>query len=272
MSHTSYAEYLKEHQYASGSNLNARIRIHQQYSTNPIGLPLWIFNQMQLPPRAEILEIGCGTGNQWLSVWELIPTGWKLTLTDFSEGMLAEAEQNLRGKIPNLIFKVADAQDLPFADASFDAVVANHMLYHVPDRPRALSEFKRVLRPGGKLYAATNGRHHMTALYAWADQFGLDTASVAAVAFRVGNFSLENGAEQLMPFFSEVHMEPYHDSLEVTDACPLVDYVASVLPSAILNENLEKLKAFHEWIEEQIATNGAVHIPKAAGLFIATRA
>lgn len=271
MSQQTYGDYLRTQQYHSGSNLNARIRIHQQYSTNPVGLPRWIFNNIQLPGEADLLEVGCGVGNQWISVRDLIPPGWKLTLTDFSIGMVKEAEQNLKGKIPNVRFQVADAQELPFPDASFDAILANHMLYHVPDQQKALAEFKRVLRDGGKLYAATNGRHHMTALYAWADRFGLDTASMAAVAFRVSSFSLENGAEQLEPFFSEVRMEPYHDALEITDACPLIDYVASILPAEILAENLDKIKAFHQWMEDEIAAHGAIHIPKAAGLFIATR-
>ena len=47
--------------------------------------------------------------------------------------------------------EVADVQDLPFPDASFDAVIANHMLFHVEDRPRALGEIVRVLRPDGRL-------------------------------------------------------------------------------------------------------------------------
>jgi ubiquinone/menaquinone biosynthesis C-methylase UbiE len=265
-----YTDYLKNQQYGSGANLNARIRIHQLYSTNKLGLPRWIFNQLQLPPEADVLEVGCGVGNQWLSILELIPPGWKLTLTDFSAGILAEAEQNLAGKLPNVRFQVADAQQLPFPDHSFDAVIANHMLYHLPDRPKAFQEFQRVLRPGGKLYAATNGKHHMTALYAWADRFGLDTASLAAAAFRVGSFSLENGAEQLEPYFDEVRLEAYHDALEVTEADPLVDYIVSVLPADLIEENLPKLEKFQRWAQTEITEHGAIHIPKSAGLFIAT--
>ncbi len=271
MTNSSNTDYLRTHQYASGSNLNARIRVHQLYSTNPKGLPQWIFEHMTLPSQADVLEVGCGIGNQWMSLTDPVPTGWKITLTDFSAGMLAEVEQNLAGKLPNLTFQVADAQGLPFPDASFDAIVANHMLYHVPDRPKALAEFRRVLRPGGKLFAATNGKHHMTALYAMADRFGLEAASVATVAFRVGSFSLENGAEQLAPFFTSVRMEPYHDSLEITDARHLVDYLASVLPDELLDEDLRKLEAFQKWAENEIEVEGAIHIPKAAGLFIATK-
>ena len=60
--------------------------------------------------------------------------------------------------------RVADAMDLPFEDASFDAVVAMWMLYHVPDLDVALAEVRRVLRPGGLFVAVTNGDAHMAGL------------------------------------------------------------------------------------------------------------
>jgi ubiquinone/menaquinone biosynthesis C-methylase UbiE len=63
-------------------------------------------------------------------------------------------------------FDVIDAQAIPYAGASFDAVVANHMLYHVQDRPRAFSEIRRALKPGGQLFVATNGQDHMAELWA----------------------------------------------------------------------------------------------------------
>ncbi len=55
-------------------------------------------------------------------------------------------------------FKEIDAQSIPFEDETFDAVIANHMLYHVPDRPKAIAEIKRVLKPGGRLIATTIGK------------------------------------------------------------------------------------------------------------------
>ena len=57
--------------------------------------------------------------------------------------------------------RVADAQDLPFDDGSFDAVTCNHTLYHVPDPDRALKEFVRVLRPGGRFVGIYNARSHL---------------------------------------------------------------------------------------------------------------
>jgi len=67
--------------------------------------------------------------------------------------MLAAA----RSRAGSHVFLIAgDAQWLPFADASFDCILAMHMLYHVPDRDLAIAEMRRVLRPGGVLLALTN--------------------------------------------------------------------------------------------------------------------
>jgi ubiquinone/menaquinone biosynthesis C-methylase UbiE len=63
-----------------------------------------------------------------------------------------------------LRFVVHDAQSLPFIDHSFDAIVANHMLYHVPNRLAVYAEFCRVLKPNGRLYAATISRDNMREL------------------------------------------------------------------------------------------------------------
>ncbi|MCU0485647.1 MAG: hypothetical protein MUC85_06000 [Anaerolineales bacterium] len=86
----------------------------------------------------------------------------------------------------------------------------------------------------------------------------------------MGSFSLENGAEQLEPYFDEVRLEAYHDALEVTEADPLVDYIVSVLPAELIEENLPRLEEFKQWAQSQIDEHGAIHIPKSAGLFIAT--
>lgn len=60
---------------------------------------------------------------------------------------------------------VGDVQELPFADASFDAAVAAWMLYHVPDVDRAIAELHRVLRPGGRLVAVTNSVENLIELW-----------------------------------------------------------------------------------------------------------
>ena len=99
-----------------------------------------------LPADARILELGCGSGLLWKSSIDRIPAGWKITLSDLSPGMLDAAWRNLVVTGRTFQFKEIDAQSIPFEDETFDAVIANHMLYHVPDRGKALAEIKRVLK------------------------------------------------------------------------------------------------------------------------------
>src|SRR5580765_4326201 len=94
-------------------------------------------------PNLKVLDLCCGQGNVSEA---LIRRGCKVTGIDFSPAMLAFA----RGRAPSAIFTEGDAQKLPFDDAQFDVVVSNLGICHVPDQPRALSEVRRVLRPGGR--------------------------------------------------------------------------------------------------------------------------
>ena len=94
-----------------------------------------------------VLEVGCGTANVWRENAERVPSDVALVLTDLSPGMLGEARARLSGTPLAPEFREADAQSLPFADESFDLVVANHMLYHVPDRARALAEIRARAAP-----------------------------------------------------------------------------------------------------------------------------
>ena len=89
------------------------------------------------------LDLCCGQGNV---SGALIGRGCQVVGADFSAAMLAFA----RERVPDAIFVEADAQNLPFEDGEFDAVVSNLGVCHVPDQPRALSEVRRVLRLGGR--------------------------------------------------------------------------------------------------------------------------
>ena len=189
-------------QYKDDQNLNARIALHARFSTNTYGWQRWVFDAMMcLPERARILELGCGPGDLWAINRARIPTGWELTLTDASPGMVEAAQRKLADLKPVPTLKVVDAQSIPFDAVTFDAVIANHMLYHVPDRRRTLAEIRRVLRPGGKLFATTVGGGAMTELWALVEAFIPDIhASTQAVA---SGFTLENGGDQLAEVFSE---------------------------------------------------------------------
>ncbi|MDQ2653757.1 MAG: class I SAM-dependent methyltransferase [Chloroflexota bacterium] len=144
-------------QYRDGRNLEARIRLHAQFSANPVGLHPWLLAQIDVPPQASVLELGCGVGSFWVTNRDSTPPGWRVTLTDISPGMVREAELRL-GDCPGFTFATAAAEALPFPDATFDAVFAHFMLYHVDDRPLAIREMARVLRPAEAVVSPENGQ------------------------------------------------------------------------------------------------------------------
>ena len=113
-------QYLAQEQYKDSSNLDARIALHQNFSTNPQGWHHWVFDQLlQLPAHANILELGCGNGILWKDSAERIPAGWKITLADISDGMLDAAWRNLIVTGRAFKFEKIDAQAIPYADKTF---------------------------------------------------------------------------------------------------------------------------------------------------------
>jgi SAM-dependent methyltransferase len=256
--------YLQGDQYKDTANLNARIQLHRRFSLNSYGWMFWIFDRFTLPDRCRVLDIGCGPCHLWANNIERLPRGWEVTLSDFSAGMVTQGRAALMDLPHEFEFVLSDVQALPFVDQIFDAVVANSMLYHIPDRPRALAEICRVLKPGGRLYAATNGENHMRQVRELLRAVDPDTIMTTAA----DEFGLENGFEQLSPFFPAVTLHRYEDGLVVTEAQPLLDYVLSTNRSALVKENPQKLARL---ITDQLARDGSIYIAKDSGMFEAQK-
>jgi SAM-dependent methyltransferase len=262
--------YLREEQYKDATNLDARIQLHERFSINPYDWHRWVFDQFNLPSECRLLELGCGSGDLWLKNLSRMLAGWSVVLSDFSPGMLQVAKQKLTPSERPFVFSVIDAQALPYADASLDMIVANHMLYHVPDRQCALAEIKRVLKPGGRLYAATNGRQHLWQLTEFRRMFSdpTSTAEDETNTSGAGRFNLENGVEQLVTWFSDVTMRHYEDALVVTEVEPLLVYIMSGIRYAVAPDKVSQLRTV---LEQEITAHGAIHIDKDTGLFEAIR-
>lgn len=253
--------YLLDEQYKDGSLFTARLRIMQQLSGNPFDYA-WIFRQIRQEPHCRVLELGCGPGYLWQNNKERIPTGWEITLSDFSAGMLKEARCNLAQIERNFAFQVIDAQAIPFEDAHFDRVIANCMLYHVPNLPRALSEIRRVLKPTGYFYAATFSEKifaeverfiHQSGIPSWLDAIG---------------FSLENGREQLSAFFSHVELHCLENTLVIKEVEPLVEMVRTGTPNACYNE--AQFQHLRRLIQQELEQHGAIRTNMDLALFEAS--
>lgn len=246
-----------QRQYADERKLNARINLHRRFSTNPVSWARWVFDEMRLSEGAQILELGAGTGLLWNENRDRLPVGIHVVFTDPSAGMLTAAKANLAG-IPDVEIHQADASQIPAADGTIDVVIANHMLYEVPDRNPVFSEVVRVLRPSGQLYAATNGANHMRELD---ELIGPARTEVARIPKR---FSLENGETQLAPFFGSVELRRHDNRLVVRDLAATMAYVRSLS----LDLSDEDDARISEAIGRIINREGAFRVTRDSGLFI----
>ncbi|MBQ5312132.1 MAG: methyltransferase domain-containing protein [Oscillospiraceae bacterium] len=246
-------------QYASSQNLSTRISIHSRYSTNKTGFGSWIMSNYRIKSGMKVLELGCGTGDMWAGHTDIIDTCGELILSDFSEGMLETAEKNI-GAHSTLRYERIDIQAIPYEQGHFDAVIANMMLYHVPDIYKGLSEVRRVLKDGGTFYCATFGEHGiMEYLSGLLSEYGVtDTTNK--------NFTLQNGADILGKVFSHTEKLEYKDSLAVTDLNDMVDYIYSL--SGMTTLDSVPRQAVYDILHKH-TTNGVLYVPKEYGMFIA---
>jgi len=270
--------YLLNDQYKDASKLDARVQLHLLYSTNKYGWQQWCFDQYALPAEAAVLELGCGPAHLWKSNLDRVPVGWTITLSDFSAGMLEQAKQNLGLRPPasttlrsalhasQFCFEIVDAQAIPFEAHTFDAVIANHILYHVPDRAQALLEMRRVLKPGGKVYLATNGLTHLQELDDLQRRFDPE-ADFGWSQTTPKFFSLAAGSLEVAQFFADAHIVRYEDALNVTGAEPLVNYILSMAVATEVKNRRDELQRF---IERELTEHGVIHISKDSGMFIGT--
>ena len=247
-------------QYRDSSKLVRRANIHK-YGTSPIGWFDWVAQEARLPDRAEVLEVGCGPGWLWAAP-DFLP-GLSLTLTDVSDGMVAEALARVAGlgRYRSVEARQADVAKLPFPDASFDAVLACHMLYHVADVEAALDEMIRVLRPGGVVVVTTNGTDNMGNMYALAHLawggLSVDPSGVS--------FGIEAAESALKARLTAVELSIYLDALRVTDGEDIVGVLTSYPPGE--NATEAQLGVLRAAIAQRMAEqNGVFPITKRQGL------
>ncbi len=257
--------YLVSKQYNKADNLNARIKLHECYSTSKQNWYGFVRQLLNLQPGMHLLAMGEGNGMQWRTPTGDLPDGFIAILSDFSFGMISEAANYLQ-EDRAFEFLCCDAQCVPFGAAQFDIVTANHMLYHVPEPKLAIAEAARLLKPEGKFVAATNGKGHMERLQEILSEF--------EPGFRQGYryfnaFTLESGEELLRLNFEKVERIDYEENLWVTNAEDLADYAFSMpaLQDSIRPERRPELVSYFDTL---IAHDGGIFIAKATGVLVGT--
>ena len=239
-----------ERQYGSDANLAARQSIYA-YQRPRLDLYASTLDLAALRGHEAVLDVGCGNGRYLATVAGRGHRGPAVG-ADLSVGMLEAA----RGVTAFPLCR-ADAQRLPFRAGAFDVALAMHMLYHVPDRPRALAEIRRVLAPGGAFHASTNGRGFMRELIAVVGPRWRFERHIEA-------FGLETGPPQLEPFFDDVTVERFANELVVTEVEPMLAYVRS--SGSFRGGELDGVRAE---LAAALARDGAFRITTGAGLISA---
>lgn len=205
-------------EYDDESRLAARRRVWHEFLDGPTSDDLTLAAVAELAP-GRVLEVGAGWGELSTRIRDEITPA--VVSTDLSPRMTSLARD--RG----LRVVRADAAHLPFPSGGFDVVVANAMLYHLPDLDAGIDELARQLAPGGALVATTFGHGHV--IEAW------DLVGGPQMDLR---FSADDGGQRLLRRFARVDVRRERATLTFPDADELRTYVAATLTRSHLAEHV----------------------------------
>lgn len=249
-------------QYKNATNISARIRLHRDYSTNKEGWFPWLFKNLHLKQEMQILELGAGNGALWSQNINKIPNGINVVLSDISKGILEDAKSAI-GQRNEFQYAVFDAQKIPFADNTFDLVIANHMLFYCKDIPQTLKEIQRVLKPKGTFVCSTYSKCHMHEITDLVQNYNSNIVLSSTNLY--DRFGLDNGQKLLQQCFKNVSCHKYHDAIEISEAMPIISYILSCHG----NQNeilLDRYQNFKHYVEQKV--KDGFHITKDAGYFL----
>lgn len=258
--------------YTTDEALNIRQATHDQYSEAKIDFAGWALGNVKWRGDERVLDVGCGPGRWVPSIRQQLPNVSYYGLDLYSSMMLTH---------PALAcVTVGDAQRIPFADATFDVVMANHMLFHVPDVERALREFRRVLKPGGVVMATTNSVQNLPEVQALMRRaitllVPPGTTNIRVPPQHTDLFTLESGTRLLSRYFYAVVRYDLPGKLVFPSADPLLAYIDSTrsmreseLPAGVLWDDM--MMIVREQISRLIDHFGELTINKLSGLLVAT--
>ena len=255
--------------YADEKKLAARASIFA-YAEGPRD-PLWRLRYVEWTGQETVVDVGCGPA---ADLQQLVERGMcrRGLAVDLSPGMLARVNAWSRSAEAPVVGIQADAMHLPIRSGSVDVALAFHMLYHVPDIPRAVRECRRVLRPGGGLLvsvgSAAPSEEALLLRRVAADLAGRELRLMPELSF-----TAENGAATLERAFSTVETHVLRGRLVVPDAEPVLASVASLRDPivATIGDALDwhaLLSAYRSRVDEVIRSDGAFHITTTTAVFV----
>lgn len=258
--------------YASDANLRIRQETHDKYTVPQVDYVDWCLSAHRWRGDERVLDLGCGPG---LYARKLLDRYPKLDYYGFDllPAMLSNHPARQRTAI-------ADAVQIPFASASFDLVMANHVLHHIEDVPTVLSEMRRVLKPDGILMAATNSTQTMPELQVLMRRAIVlltrhSAVNVRPPAIPSDHFALENGTRMLARHFFAVVRHDLPADLVFPDVEPAMTYLESTralrepqLPDDVQWDDM--MLIMRQQINQLIKHMGELVIHKLSGVLLAT--
>lgn len=248
--------------------ISTRVRLYD-YSTGKQTFFQWMAGVLPACSDKDVLELGAGNGKIWRDLLPRWPN-CRLTLTDIAEDVLDTARESLepfQDMTHGLSFEALDFNDLPYADESFDIVLANHNLYYAKDVEAILASIQRVLRPGGMLICSTIGQDHLHELVALLRQYHEELPWGSERWAE--KFGLENGAQRLMAYFPHVDQYEYDNNLHVNSTEPVINYLMKTmkgLNAPWVKEHLDEIKPA---LEDRMIRRGYIRLTPHSGFFIA---
>jgi ubiquinone/menaquinone biosynthesis C-methylase UbiE len=264
-------EYLR-FQYGDAEKLRIRLEAHARYSERPNDAFFpWVVDWLGVQPGQLVADVGCGPG-----AYHPIVTarGARVVAVDFSAGMLAEVRAQAAALALPVRTLRGDAQRLPLASASVDHLMANHMLYHVPDQRRALAEMRRVVKPGGRIVLAAPAASSSVRL-AEVHEAAAREAGYTPLKSPGARFTLDD-----LPLVQSVFPDAQRHVLANAFRFPTVDAFMGYYASG-MGDRVEELDAQRSHrarlfplveakVRAIIAAEGVFRDPKDAGCFVAT--
>lgn len=219
-------------QYKDATNLRKRMNIHE-YSTAKTPWYTWVLERLNIKENMEILEIGAGYGSLWTTMIESIPRNVTMTLTDRSNEMLVEAKKQIE-KIPHwkeknirFTYEVRDVEKGITDGKKYDRIIANHMLYHISNdaREAVFRDSCDMLKEKGVFFATTVGETHFQELFLLGKEID---ARIVNPSWMAADFTLENGRDQILKYYTKVFVEEHENDLLVPEPMAIYDYLCSL--------------------------------------------
>ncbi|MCB0117054.1 MAG: class I SAM-dependent methyltransferase [Caldilineaceae bacterium] len=261
------------YQYADSEKLRIRQETHALYSEAKEDFVDWVLNVLEAQPGEVIADVGCGPGSYHA---KLAAHGVQIVALDASLGMVTDVAEGATSAQRPVRAIQANAEQLPLADDSCDRLMANHMLYHVPDQVTALREMWRVLKPGGRVVLATNAADNG----AWLRELHVEAATEHGYRplreSTVARFSLSSG-DLVTAVFSNARIMVREDAFLFPSVEAVMRYYASMMVDLIEDAPADTghrpllLASMQRRLESIFARQSVLRVPKAAGCFVAEK-